>query len=588
MTETKPAFPAILGALATLMLAMLTGALLLLSHPNPDQIKVNDQSKPLNLSTMAEALGRGVSGRECNDGLDRFIGVNCHMGPVAALARAAWEGPNTRLKWQTLPLAALVGSIVAFMSIYGRTAKRELERSSNDRQRPRFDADARKSLREAIAKSGRPGARNLWLVPHVQLSPAAETRNMLALGTHGSGKSSLLRALIVQAIARGDMVFIHDVKGDMTAGLPVENFILLAPHDARSWAYDIAADIRNRNHALELAMRAIEASPHDPMWGKGAQGIFADLTVGLARETNGAWFWPDLARVLLSPGAEIRARLMAHGSLSASRLIFDSADPEENRTAMSLLITLWVAAMTVILPLAEAWAEVPAERRFSLTKWVEGNPALPQVIVLQRSSEYAALSNGVGAFIFDRLAALAMSPGRPRYPAQRLVLALDELPEMGRLERITSLLNTGRELGLVTLAGLQDIPHLIDIYGEQQAHVLLARFGIKAIHQVDAGDTANRVEAMLGEREVFLPHPSEINPKTGKPLLERQRIPIFSAYQASNELGIQYEDGRKVARMLFVGLGSPAIVNVPITAWPEKRKSHEPAAWLNTLPNGEA
>ena len=101
MTETKPAFPAILGALATLMLAMLTGALLLLSHPNPDQIKVNDQSKPLNLSTMAEALGRGVSGRECNDGLDRFIGVNCHMGPGKVQTRALIGRPCL-----SLPLSA--------------------------------------------------------------------------------------------------------------------------------------------------------------------------------------------------------------------------------------------------------------------------------------------------------------------------------------------------------------------------------------------------------------------------------------------------------------------------------------------------
>src|SRR6185312_12728924 len=269
---------------------------------------------------------------------------------------------------------------------------------------------------------------------------------------------------------------------------PTNRFILVAPHDRRSAVYDIARDIRNEKHAREFAAHAVQKSEHDSMWGDGARAVWADLVMTLHAENPGRWSWDDLASVLLSPGEAIKATLEGAGKNSASRLIFGGDNPEENRTTMSILVTMWVAALTTVLPLAEAWRDVAATRRFSLRQWLDEPRDYPRVIVLQKSSEYPELSGAIGGFLIDRLIALALRPGRQRNPTRKLVLCLDELPECGsgRIQGLPRLLNTGREFGIVTLAGIQEIAHLVEIYGENLANVLLGRFRIKLIHQLNA------------------------------------------------------------------------------------------------------
>lgn len=580
MHATKPTAPAMLGAATAALAVLLLSALLVLLRPDPTTFELDGGTIRFTLPSVLHVLGSALAGTYCPT--SDLIGLDCRIGPAAQYFTAAARAPAIRASLIMWPIAAACAGLFSFLSIYSATPRRELEQTVKGR-RPVFDADGHSSLRGAIAMTGRPSGDGLWLAPHVQLTPVTESYNMLALGAQGSGKSSLIRALTEQCVERGDRLFVHDVKGDMTAGIPIDRGILVAPHDSRSWAYDIAADIHNMQHAREFAAHAVPTSLNDPMWGKGAQAIWADLVMALARRTGGKWSWPDLAAVLLAPGTEIKDMLEAEGAASASRLIFEGADPGENRTTMSLLITVWVAAMTVVLPLADAWAMVPETRRFSLSRWVERRKGLPATIILQRSSEYPALSTAIGGFLIDRLAGLAMGPGRLRSRSGRIVLCLDELPELGPLERLPSLLNLGRELGLVTIAGIQDIAHLVEVYGDELAEVILARFRIKLVHQLESGDTANRVSQLLGEREILRRHPSDINPRTGKPALARESVPVFEADLLSSELGVRHVGGRKIARVLIAGLGNPAIVEVPVTGWAERRAGHVPAAWLSGI-----
>ena len=62
------------------------------------------------------------------------------------------------------------------------------------------------------------------------------------VGTQGSGKTGLMRAYITQLVARLGLTFILDIKGDMVAGLPVDQFVLVAAHDARTWELDLGGD----------------------------------------------------------------------------------------------------------------------------------------------------------------------------------------------------------------------------------------------------------------------------------------------------------------------------------------------------------
>lgn len=579
--ETKPVAPAIFGASFAALFVLFAGLAVLFAL-SPAQVVAAHGVTSLNLQALGQIASEFFGGKTCAPGLMKIIGLDCRLEYLHRAYRAVAESPRASIHVIALIAATVVSWGTTALLIYAASPRRENFVTLRGR-RLLFDGDGRFSLRAAIAKTGTRIKRGLWLLPHVQLTSEAEGSNVLALGTQGSAKTSTLRALVEQSEARGDQLFIHEVKGDFTAGFPINRFIMVAPHDRRSAAYDIARDIMNIKHAREFAAHAVPKSDHDSMWGDGARAVWADLVMTLHRSNPGRWSWDDLAATLLAPGERIKGMLDNAGSESASRLVFGSDNPEENRTTMSILVTMWVAAMTTVLPLAEAWRDVPVRRRFSLRQWLDRAEAYPRVIVLQKSSEYPELSGAIGGFLIDRLIGLALRPGRPRNPARKLVLCLDELPECGsgRIAGLPRLLNTGREYGIVVLAGLQDIAHLVEIYGEQLTNVILGRFRIKLVHQLSAGDSATRMSNVLGERRIeYLGAPVR-DPASGRNIREmvRETAPVCPADRFEDDLGVRTKGFRKSARIMVLGLGDPAIVDVPLTIWPDRRPGHVPARW---------
>ncbi|SIQ83539.1 type IV secretion system DNA-binding domain-containing protein [Bosea sp. TND4EK4] len=579
--EMKRVAPAVLGAITAAAIVLVIGSLLLFEI-RPPQVVGARGTVDLDLASLAWIGAVMLTSDGCLPVVPYWIGLECQPGVSSRLIGVIAQSHSAKFQLSMLAAAVLSAAAIAFVSIVSATPKREQTKTLKGK-RPVFDGDARASLRSAIAKTGRVLKRGLWLVPHVQLTPTVEGYNILALGTQGSGKSSTLRALIEQLVLRGDKTLIHDFKGDMTAGLPSDDFILVAPHDARSWAYDIAADIRNPQHAREFAAHAVPTSAGETMWGDGSRAVWSDLVMALRTDTQGHWGWVELRDALLSPGADIKAVLDRHGAASASRLIFGSEDPEENRTTMSVLITMWIAALTVVHPLAEAWSETPADRRFSLRRWLDDDNSLPRVLILQKSSEYPELTTQLSAFLVDRLVGLALRPGRERNPATKLALCLDELPECGRLRRLPNLLNIGREFGVVTVAAVQDIAHLIELYGESLSRILLARFRIKLVHQLDPGDTAERVAGWLKQRTIEYDGPERYDPAAKRNIRDtvRETAPVLAEDRIETELGVRMEKGQPIVRAMILGFGNPAILDIPATGWPDRRPGHEPAPWLD-------
>jgi Type IV secretion-system coupling protein DNA-binding domain len=579
--ETKPAAPAMLGATIAALLTLIAGFTLLFALYPPNVVAAKGVV-PLSLHALGQIASEFLVGKTCPAGITKIIGLDCRLEYLDLFYHAIAESRQASIHIITVLLAVVVSFGVTASMIYAAAPRRERFVTLRGR-RLLFDADGRTSMRVAVAKTGKFIKCGLWLLPHVQLTSEAEGFNVLALGTQGSGKTSTLRGLVEQCEARGDQLFIHEVKGDFTAGLPVNRFILVAPHDRRSTAYDIARDIRNEQHAREFAVHNVPKSDHDSVWGDSARAAWADLVMTLHTANPGRWNWEDLAEVLLSPGEKIKETLDAAGKKSGSRLIFGSENPEENRTTMSVLITLWVAALTSVLPLAEAWRNVPAARRFSLQQWLARPTAYPRVIVLQKSSEYPELSAAIGGFLIDRLIGLALRPGRPRNPVRKLVFCLDELPECGsgRIQGLPRLLNTGREFGIVTLVGIQDIAHLIEIYGENLSNVILGRLRIKLVHQLDAGDSAERISNLLGQRRIEYLGPPVRDSVSRRLVREtiREMAQVCPADRLESDLGVTIKGDRKTASMLVMGLGHPAIVEAPLTVWRDRRSGHVPAAW---------
>lgn len=578
LSEVRTLWPAGIGccivALAVLALALAAffGVLpFVLSLPGREAV-------PLYLDVLVVELWAIAKYADCGTGIAGALALECR---ASAVWRAVAASPAA------VPLLVRAGMVGAAMVVAGWVAFDRIAMGTSPKDRAMHvrgrrlvqDAAARRSLRGYLSRLGKPRRNGLWLMPHVQLPPAAESYNLLAIGTQGAGKSGLLRAWVDQLIERGDRVVLHDVKGDMTAGLPVHRFVLLAPHDARSAAWDVARDIGDRAGALEFAARSIKAAQADSMWADGARAIWADAIVSLIIKHGRRWTLQDLYKLLTLPPEDFREVLINTGAASAELIAIDP-DGGVQRTSMSLLITLWVAALTTLKPLVDAWEAIPAVRRFSLADWLKDDGRIPSVIVIQKSSQYPELSALVGGLLVELLAGRLLSPSRQRNPDHKVALVLDELAELGNLRRLPNLLAVGRDVGVTTIAAVQDLGQLVDAYGETTARALEARFGIKFIGRLTAGDTAERVSKLLvGERfvEFFDRNRGGSN---HPPQRRREKHPVFPADRMEVELGVRTGGRTLLIRCLVLGLGDPALVDIPFTEWTDQRAGHRPATWL--------
>jgi hypothetical protein len=167
-------------------------------------------------------------------------------------------------------------------------------------------------------------------------------------------------------------------------------------------------------------------------------------------------------------------------------------DGVANRTTLSLMLTLWVAALTTIRPLAQADAS-SKERRFSVRDWLSEQFGLPRTIILQHNAEYPVLSTAISGLLVDVVCGKLLSPSMPKRDRPWLHLILDELPVLGRLEQFPKLLNVGREKGAAAIVATQDWEQVLKLYQRHDAATLEARFKIKVVCKLGISETRDRV-----------------------------------------------------------------------------------------------
>jgi hypothetical protein len=485
------------------------------------------------------------------------------------------------IKLATTPFVA---AGIAFFLTYVRTPPVETVIVKSGR-RLLFDEYARRFIHRYINSLGGAVKDGLWLLPNVRLNRAQMARNVLLVGTQGAGKTSLIRAYITQLVARIGLTFILDVKGDMVSGLPIDEFILVAAHDARTWALDIGGEIGGRQIAFEFATKSVRGSKQDSMWAPSARAILADLAMVLRARLNENWGWTELRDLALSSPADIRSALAEINAPSAGLISFGD-NPDDNRTVMSCLITLWVAVLTTIHPLAEAFADVPKERRFTVHAWMTGEKELPHAMIFQKSPDFPELSALLGSFLAERVAAAALAPSRRGGKALPLAMVLDEFSEVP-IDRLDQLLSLGRECKVFTIGALQGLNQVKSLVDANKASTIEERFGIRIVLRLEPGDTAKRIcESWLGERRV-----SRIRDATAEELKlgitkprETVKEPVVPPELLSDELGVRTTVNGPTIRLLVSGFPMIGIIDVPLTAWPNRREGHEPAAWLSRTP----
>ena len=570
--------PALLAALGAALITLVAGMISLFVIAPPTVGVLFHGNVSLASDVAVHEILQNIRGERCGYSSWPIV---CRLDWIRAIAAQLLESPIGAHRLVTIALGVLAASGVAFSFAYADTPPIENLTVKRGR-RIETGAYALRALRHTIHRLGRPQAHDLWLLPEVQLNAASTARNLLLVGTQGSGKTGLLRAFADQYLnSPSGRTFVFDAKGDMLAGLPVDSMILMAPQDGRGWAIDIGREITNSLVAREFAAKCVPLSEQDPMWAHATRSLLADIVMALRARSGEAWDWSDLAEAGLSSAAEIRRMLLESGGKSASLLNFGE-DPEENRTVMSILITLWVTMLSIIEPLARAWSEVAPSQRFTVRDWLAAGSLLPRTLLLQKSGEYAELSSTVGSFLAERVAAAALASTRRRRATEHLTMLLDEFPEVP-IERLPRLLALGRELHVNVIATAQDLGQITAMFGQEQGSVVEARFGIRVVLRLEPGETAQRIcEVWIGRRQVRRRRDAtveELARGITKPMETVSEDTVTTDF-LSDALGVFETSAGKMIRVLVTGFSTLAVVDVPLTAWADRREAHVPAPWI--------
>lgn len=440
-----------------------------------------------------------------------------------------------------------------------------------------YDSDAKRSLQKNISKTGSLNQDALWLMPGVQLTAEAEASNIGVLGTHGSGKTAVLRGWAEQIIERGDRCVINDAKGDLTACFPIDDFLLIAPRDTRGWVWAVGLDVVDGSAAYEVAAKLIhKATTGESIWTDSARAILAGIIEVLQQKRLDGievWGWQDLFQSIFLAPIEMKSELLNIKSPSASLIEFDN-DGILTRTSQSILLTLWIAAITNIRPLADVAAVTQEEKQFSINEWLSSGSKLPSVIILQHAADYPKLSSTISGLFVEVLAGKILAASMSNRSDPWLYFLLDEMSTLGRLDRLPNMLSVGREKGVRCIAVNQDWEQVIKLYGKEDAATLEARFTIKVVCKLGISDTRDRViDKFAGQREIEEWDGTVIN---GKKIYRIRTVPVLRPKQISEELGIIGKSNNLRVRLLIFGLGDIAMVDIPFTAWQKRRPPHVP------------
>ena len=195
-----------------------------------------------------------------------------------------------------------------------------------------YGEGARRKLRlKLFSETGFDAKRGLYLAPHLPLPFDKEKANLLFIGAPDSGKSNVLRALVDQAIDRGDRVVLLCNKGDVASAFTTTDSILIAPHHRESHAIDLAADIADVGAAQQFAADVIPDS-NPQFWSDCARAVLTDLILGAMAKHGSAWDAGTIVKAALSESHGIRDAIRS--IMFSSEQLITSTDPEEDDAAV--------------------------------------------------------------------------------------------------------------------------------------------------------------------------------------------------------------------------------------------------------------
>jgi len=327
----------------------------------------------------------------------------------------------------------------------------------------------------------------------VPLDAGDETRHFKLIGTTGAGKSTAIRALLAQALARGDRALFADPDGGYTARLyrKYRGDIILNPFESESARWDLFAELERPFDAEELSASLIAMGP-DPAaseWRSYARTFLTSLLRSECR--SGRRNAPELWRLLSrAPVEELRAVLQG----TAARAFLEP----DNARMFGSIRAIAVAALA-------AFEHLVRQRGtpFSVRAWVADGAAAGCLFLPYQARQIAALRTLIATWV--RLAIFEALSGREGHD-QRLWFVVDELDALGAIDGLKDALARLRKFGGRCVLGFQSAAQVSGIYGHCDAQTIVENCGNTVILRCSSseqGGTSQFASRLIGEREIL-------------------------------------------------------------------------------------
>ena len=347
----------------------------------------------------------------------------------------------------------------------------------------------------ADAKPGRRREDSVTLAG-VTVADADETKHFKILGTTGTGKSTAIKEILSQALARGDRAVIADPdSGYLNNFFNAERGdVILNPFETDSAKWNLLDEIITDYDADQIARSLIPDNSADKAWTEYARtlmtAVIQQAIAGKVRDDR------EILRLLTeAPAAELR--LLLTGTMAGPFL-------EENNERMFGSVRSVASSAIAALKYTTRQRGVP----FSVRQWVRQGAARSNggqggvLFLPYKAGEIASLRSVISAWmriaIFEAL-------NRPEQD-QRLWFIVDELDALGEIDGLKDALARLRKFGGRCVLGFQSISQVSSTYGQGSANTIVENCGNTLILRCSAsekGGTSLFASQLIGQREMI-------------------------------------------------------------------------------------
>lgn len=316
------------------------------------------------------------------------------------------------------------------------------------------------------------------------LSRQAETQHILACGSTGTGKTTLMEEAIDTARARGDRLVVCDPSGLFLSRFGRTGDILMNPFDVRAPGWCVFNELHTDYDADRLA-RSIVPDGHGEAaaWNHYARVLFATVLRLLIR--RGEATTEALIRVCTAtPASELRELLAGTPAVA----LFDQ-DASRALASTRFILASYLSPHAFVPP-----------GPFSIRRWTREHAG--SLFLTWRADMQTSIAPLLASWLgIVANEVLSLTPDRSR----RLWLVIDELAALGPIPALIDALTLGRKCGLCVVAGLQSTSQLDHLYGRETAITLRSCFRTLVVLGIARSDpdTAETLSRALGEREVM-------------------------------------------------------------------------------------